>query len=367
LVYRNRNSNGSGYNEEVQFILEKIRLGRTGMMVSRVGFGGIPIQRLTEDEAVAVVRRCLDLGITFLDSSHAYSNSEERIGKVIAGRREELVLSTRTPSRTGDGAVSDLNLSLERLGTDYIDLYDIHAVNNLDSLKTILAPGGSMETLRKAKRDGVVKHIGLTTHSLDVAKESVKSGHFETVMVALNFVNDAAANELLPLAKEHDVGIIAMKPLAGGMLDNVTLAFKYLLGFPNVLPLVGIDKTEYIEEIVRIVAAPWSMSATEQHEMKRLKEELGTRFCRSCDYCQPCSEGIMISLVLSAQSFVKRNPPEPIFNGRLVEVIEQVASCQKCGECETRCPYGLPIMDMINEEADWFLQERRKFLEQRHS
>jgi len=344
--------------------MEKIRLGKTDMMVSRVGFGGIPIQRLTEDEAVTVVRRCLDLGVTFLDSSHAYSSSEERIGKAIAGRREELVLSTRTPSRTRDGAASDLNLSLERLGTDYIDLYHIHGVNNLDSLKTILAPGGSMETLRKAKRDGVVNHIGLTTHSLDVAKEGVKSGHFETVMIALNFVNDVAANELLPLAKEHDVGVIAMKPLAGGMLDNVTIAFKYLLGFPEVLPLVGIDKTEYIEEIIRIVETPWSMSEIERHEMKRLKEELGTRFCRSCDYCQPCSEGIKISVVLNARSSVKRNPPELIFTGRFGEIIEQVANCQKCGECETKCPYGLPIMDMINEEADWFLQVRRKFLEQ---
>jgi predicted aldo/keto reductase-like oxidoreductase len=347
--------------------MEKIRLGKTDMMVSRVGFGGIPIQRLTEDEAITVVRRCLDLGVTFLDSSNAYSSSEERIGKAIAGRREGLILSTRTPSRTRDGAVSDLNLSLERLGTDYIDLYHIHGVNNLDSLKTILVPDGSMETLQNAKRDGVVKHIGLTTHSLDVAKESVKSGHFETVMVAFNFVNDDVASELLPLAKEYDVGIIAMKPLAGGMLDNVTLAFKYLLGFPDVLPIVGIDKTEYIEEIVRLIAAPWSMSKTEQHEMKRLKEELGTRFCRSCDYCQPCTEGIMISVVLNAQSFVKRNPPERIFTGRLVEVIGQVANCQKCGECETRCPYGLPIMDMIYEEADWFSREKVKFLEQYHT
>jgi predicted aldo/keto reductase-like oxidoreductase len=186
-------------------------------------------------------------------------------------------------------------------------------------------------------------------------------------MVALNFVNDVAANELLPLAREHDVGIIAMKPLAGGMLDNVNLAFKYLLGFPDVLPLVGIDKTEYIEEIVRILETPWSMSETEQNEMKRLKEELGTRFCRSCDYCQPCSEGIMISVVLNARSSVKRNPPELIFTGRLSEIIEQVANCQKCGECETRCPYDLPIMDMISEEADWFLQKRGKFLEQRQT
>jgi len=148
------------------------------MMVSRVGFGGIPIQRLTEDEAVTVVRRCLDLGVTFLDSSHAYTTSEERIGKAIAGRREGLILSTRTGSRTRDGAASDLNLSLERLGTDYIDLYHMHGVNNLDDLKTILAPNGPMAVLQEAKRAGVVKHIGLTSDSVDVSKVAVKSGAF---------------------------------------------------------------------------------------------------------------------------------------------------------------------------------------------
>ena len=341
--------------------MEEIRLGRTEMMVSRVGFGGIPIQRLSENEAVNVVRRCLDLGITFLDSSHVYTTSEERIGKAIAGRRESIVLSTRTPSRTRNGATSDLNLSLERLGTDYIDLYHIHGVNNLDDLKTILAPGGSMATVREAKRAAVVKHIGLTTHSLDVAKEAVKSGYFETVMVALNFVNDVAANELLPLAKEHDVGVIAMKPLAGGMLDNVTLAFKYLMGFPDVLPLVGIDKTEYIEEIVRIVEAPWSMSETEQYEMARVKAELGTRFCRNCDYCQPCPEEIRISFVLHARSAVKRYPPEQIFTGIVGEMMEKVANCIECGECEEKCPYGLPIREMLKEEASWYQAEKKKY------
>jgi len=344
--------------------MQKMRLGRTEIMVSRVGFGGIPIQRLTEDEAVTVVRRCLDLGVTFLDSSHVYTTSEERIGKAIAGRREGLILATKTPSRTCDGVASDLNLSLERLGTDYIDLYQMHGVNDFDNLKTVLDPNGPIVVVREAKRTGVVKHIGLTSHSLDVAKEAVKSGHFETVMVALNFVNDIAANELLLLAREHDVGVIAMKPLAGGMLDNITLAFKYLMGFPNVLPLVGIDKTEHIEEIIRIVEAPWSMSETEQHEMARVKAELGTRFCRNCDYCQPCPEGIRISFMLHARSAVKRYPPELIFTDFVGEMMEKVANCQKCGECETKCPYGLPIMDMIDDEADWFLRERKKFLEQ---
>jgi len=345
----------------VQFTLEKMRLGRSEMTVSRVGFGGIPIQRLTEDEAVNVVRRCLELGVTFLDSSHAYTTSEERIGKAIVGRREGLILSTRTGSRTRDGVASDLNLSLKRLGTDYIDLYHMHGVNNFDDFRTVIRPDGPMAVVQEARRDGVVKHIGLTTHLLEVAKEAVKSGHFETIMVALNFVNDAAVGEVLPLARERDVGVIAMKPLAGGMLNNVTLAFKYLLGFPGVLPLVGIDRTEYIEEIVRIVEAPWSMSETEQHEMARIKAELGTRFCRSCDYCQPCSEGILISVVLNARSSIRRYPPEHIFTGRLDEIMQQVADCIECGECEEKCPYGLPIREMLKEEASWYQAEKEKY------
>ena len=343
--------------------MEKMRLGRTEMMVSRIGFGGIPIQRLTEDEAVTVVRRCLDLGVTFLDSSHVYTNSEERIGKAIAGRRGNLFLATKTPSRTRDGVANDLKLSLERLGTDYIDLYQMHGVNGFDDLKTILAPDGPLAELQEAKRAGVVKHIGFTTHSLDVAMEGVKSDNFETVMGALNFVNDVAANELVPLAREHDVGIIAMKPLAGGMLDNVNLAFKYLLGFPDVLPLVGIDKTEYIEEIVHILETPWSMSETEQNEMASVKEELGTRFCRNCDYCQPCPEGIRISSVLHARSSVKRYPPERIFTGFFNEVTAKVADCIECGECEEKCPYGLPIREMLKEEASWYEAEKKKYEE----
>jgi len=334
------------------------------MMVSRIGFGGIPIQRLSEDEAVTVVRRCLDLGITFLDSSRAYTTSEGRIGKAIAGRREGLILATKTPSRTSDGVASDLNLSLERLGTDYIDLYQMHGVRDIDDLKTVLATNGPITVAQEAKRAGVVKHIGLTSHSLDVAKEAVKSGHFETIMVALNFINDVAVNEVLPLAREHDVAVIAMKPLAGGMLNNVTLAFKYLLGFPGVLPLVGIDKTEYVEEIIRIVRAPWSMSVIEQREMEHLKVELGTRFCRNCDYCQPCPQGIGISSVLHARSIVKRYPAERNFTGVLNEIMEKGANCEKCGECEERCPYGLSIRDMLAEETEWYLAERKKYLEQ---
>jgi len=344
--------------------MDKIRLGRTDMMVSRIGFGGIPIQRVSEDEAVAVVRRCLELGITFIDTANAYTDSEEKIGKAISGRRDGLTIATKTLSRASEEVESHLKLSLKRLGVDSIDLYQFHNISDSSALDAILEPNGPMSVAEGAKRAGLIKHIGATTHSLDMAKEIVKSDHFETIMFPFNFMSSEAADELLPLAREHDVGFIAMKPLAGGRLGNVTIAFKYLLQFPGALPLVGIQRPEEIEEIVHLLEGPQSMSEAEQREMERIKEELGTRFCRNCDYCRPCPQGIYISAVLQVRSSLKRFPSGLVFTGWTVKNMEKVADCTECGECEEKCPYGLPIRDMIKEEADWYWAERKKYLEQ---
>jgi len=228
----------------------------------------------------------------------------------------------------------------------------------------VLDPNGPMAVAEEAKRAGVIKHIGITSHSMDIAKEAVKSDRFETIMFPFNFITSEPADELLPLTREHDVGFIAMKPLAGGMLDNASIAFKYLLQFPDILPIPGIEKPHEIEEIVQILAGPWEMTEAEQLEMQRLKDELGTRFCRRCDYCQPCTEEITISTVMNITSFVKRMPPERIFLGGPSEIMEKAATCTECGECEERCPYHLPIRDMIAEKVDWFQEEKRKYQEQ---
>ena len=340
--------------------MEKIRLGRTDLMVSKLGFGGIPIQRVSEDEAVAVVRRCLELGITFIDTANNYTTSEERIGKAISGQRQELIIATKTASRTREGVESHLKLSLKQLGVGYIDLYQFHNVSDSDTLNTILAPHGPMAAVEEAKRAGLVKHIGVTSHLIDAAKELVKSDRFETIMFPLNFIACEAADELLPLAREHDVGFIAMKPLAGGMLDNVTIAFKYLLQFPDVVSIPGIQKIHEIEEIVQVVKEMQTMTEAEQREMEQLIQELGKTFCRRCDYCQPCPEEIPISLVMAAPSFAKRMPPDRIFSGPIAEAIEKVAACTQCGECEEKCPYNLPIREMIVEQVDWHETERKK-------
>jgi aryl-alcohol dehydrogenase-like predicted oxidoreductase len=186
--------------------MEKIRLGKTGMMISQLGFGGIPIQRDSEDEAIAVIRRCLELGITFIDTANGYTTSEERIGQAISGRRPELILATKSGARTADGIEQHLKLSLERLRVKYIDLYQFHGVSDFKALEMVLDPRGPMAVVEEAKKKGIIKHIGITSHSMDVAKEAVKTDRFETIMFPLNFITNEAADQLLPLAREHDVG-----------------------------------------------------------------------------------------------------------------------------------------------------------------
>ena len=341
--------------------MEKIRLGRTGMMVSRVGFGGIPIQRNTPEQAVEVVTRCLDTGVNFIDTANAYTTSEERIGRAIPGRREGIVLATKSGSRTAEGLEAHLKLSLEQLRVDAIDLYQFHNVSDANALDLLLDPKGPRTVIEAAKENGVVKHIGVTSHSMETAKEAVKSDYFETIMFPFNFITSEAADELLPLAREHDVGFIAMKPFAGGALSNASVAIKYLLQFPDVVSIPGIEKPEEIDEIAAILEGPWQMTAEEEREMQRLRDELGKRFCRRCDYCQPCQEGIAISTVMISDSFAKRFPPERFFTGRIDAVMSKAADCSECGECEERCPYELPIREILAERVAWYQKEKSAY------
>lgn len=342
--------------------MEKIRLGKTEMMVSKLAFGGIPIQRCPGDEAVAVVRRCIEKGVTYFDTANGYTNSEGDIGKAIKGRRKDLILASKTRGRNRKEVESHLKLSLERLGVEYIDLYQFHDVSKFETLEQILEPNGPLDALKDAKKAGKIRHIGVTCHSMDVAKEAVKSGHFETIMFPFNFITCEPADELLPLAKKHDVGFLAMKPLNGGVLENVTIAFKYLLQFPDIVPVVGIEKTREIDEIVKILEGSRKITRAEQKEMQRLKDELGTRFCRRCDYCQPCTEEIPISTVLGVPALFKRVPPEVAFSPMFSTPMDKALNCAKCGDCEARCPFGLPIMELIEKHSNFYQAEKKKYL-----
>jgi len=345
--------------------MEKIRLGKTNMMVSKLGFGGIPIQRVSEEEAVAVVRKCLDLGITYLDTANAYSNSEERIGKAIAGwPRDEIVIGTKSLSRKPEGVGKHIELSLEHLGVDYIDLFQFHNVADTETLEKIIDPNGVMKVALEAKKAGKIRHIGITSHSWDVAKEAVKSGWFETIQTPFNFITCEASEELLPVIREHDVGFIAMKPLAGGMLDNINLAFKYLFQFPDVVPIPGIEHPHEIEEIVQLLSGSIQMTEAEQAEMQQMRDELGTRFCRRCDYCQPCTVDIPISTVMvGVRSFEKRMTPEQVAGGFVADAMEKAANCTECGDCEERCPYHLPIREIIKEQVEKYEGFKKRYKE----
>jgi len=340
--------------------VEKMRLGKTELMVTKVGFGGIPIQRLTEDGAVEVVRRCVDLGINFLDTANGYTTSEERIGKAVKGQRDKLIIATKTGARDRKTAEEHLDLSLKRLQTDYIDLYQFHGVSTPEHMKIVLEDG-LYQMAEEAKKAGKIRHIAATSHSREIAKELVKTDMFETMMFPFNFITSEPADDLIPLCRQHDVGFIAMKPMGGGMLENPTIAFKYLFRFPDVLPLVGIEKVEEIEEIVALVNGPQEMTDAETAEMQALIDELGTRFCRRCDYCQPCTQEIPISMVMTSRSFFKRMPPERFFGGMMDSALEKASGCVECGECESRCPYNLPIIEMLKEHVKWFYDEKEKY------
>jgi predicted aldo/keto reductase-like oxidoreductase len=335
-------------------MMKTVRLGRTGLQVSRIGFGGIPIQRLVEPEAIRLVRRCLDLGVTFFDTATGYSTSEERIGKALAGRRDQAIIATKTPARHRATALEHLELSLKRLNVEVIDLWQLHNVSTFEVYEQVLGPDGALEAAQQALEAGHVRHIGVTSHSMDVALEAVPSGHFETIQFPFNFVTHEPAQKLAPLAREHDVGFIAMKPLGGGMLSDANLCVKYLLQFDNVVPDPGFERIKEVEEIAAIVAGSWSLSASEREEIERIREEMGSRFCRRCGYCEPCPEGVRISLMMNLRSIWKRTRAEALTSTSIAGAVEGAGHCIECGECEEKCPYQLPIRDMLVENIAFY-------------
>ncbi|MFX0067949.1 MAG: aldo/keto reductase [Candidatus Hodarchaeota archaeon] len=334
--------------------MKTVRLGKTGLEVSRVGMGGIPITRPPENEAIKVIRRALDLGVNFIDTSIGYGISEERIGKGIADRRNRVILATKGWTQ------EHLDHSLKRLNTDYIDLWQFHGINTFEDLDSVLGTG--MKMAQEALEAEKIRHIGFSSHSLKVALKAVASGTFETVQFPLNFVSNEALDELVPLAREQDIGFIAMKPFAGGRVNDANLAIKYLLQFDTVVPDPGIEKVEEIEEIVDIVNnRPWELTPQEQQEIEDIRARVGTRFCRQCQYCMPCPQGVHICGVLYLSILWELWPPDWFFSWRYVtNAVESAKNCVQCGECEEKCPYHLPIREMIVENIKFYESVKRK-------
>jgi predicted aldo/keto reductase-like oxidoreductase len=326
--------------------MRHIELGKTGMMVSEVGFGGIPIIRLATHEAVRVLRRAHERGITFYDTANAYRDSEEKIGRAFAGMRDKVVIATKTIRRDAAAAAQQLDNSLTKLATDYIDLYQLHQIAHEEEWQKVTAPGGVLETIVKAKEMGKVRYIGVTSHSLPMAIKLVKSGLFSTIQFPFNFIETDACAELFPAAREHGVGILVMKPFAGGVIDNADIVFRFLRQYPDAIPLPGCDSVKSVDEVVGIYDRPNHLTDQDRDIMDEYRNKLGKAFCRRCEYCQPCPKGVKITMAMGYPIFVSRMGPKVATEFARIPM-ESIPQCEECGKCIQHCPYDLPIPEIL--------------------
>lgn len=332
--------------------MDKVIFGKTGLSVSKVAFGGIPIQRLSVGDAVGVVRGAIALGINFIDTANGYTDSEEKIGTAIKDMdRTSLVIASKSGARDAKTFNEHLELSLKRLGTDYIDLYQHHGVSTPEAYEALFAEGGVYSAMTEAVKAGKVRFAAISSHSVPLAVRIIKEGKFAAIQLPFNFVDDEAAKEAIPLAKELGVGFIAMKPFGGGLLDDANLAIKYLKQYDSIIPDPGIEKLSEIEEVVRIYESGGEYTEVDAAAVAAAKAELGDRWCHRCDYCQPCPQNIRISTALTVNSLIKRMP-----FGRVAMIakagMEAARSCTGCRTCVGRCPYNLNIPELIKERLE---------------
>ncbi len=332
-------------------MIKSRKLGRTGIEVFPLGFGGIPIQRLEDEQAVKVVKEAINKGINFIDTARAYSDSEDKIGEALKDIDEKVYLATKTPAEDKEGALEDVDISLDKLGVDKIDVYQLHGVNDEENLENVMADDGALAGLKEAQKEGKIDYIGITGHNIDLLLDALKTDEFATVQFCYNFIENECEEELIDYCLENNIGMIGMKPLGGGRLHEASVALKYVLKQEGVIPDPGIETIEELKENIEIASGSWELTSEEKTIMEELKDELGTQFCRRCDYCQPCPEGISISAVLRAESFINRMPEGQVKDkeGWVYQSFETAESCTECGQCIERCPYDLPVPDLIKE------------------
>lgn len=330
--------------------MEYCILGKTGLRVSRLGFGGIPIQRIDAEGTKALIRKLVEAGVNYIDTARGYTVSEEYLGYGLEGIREHFVLATKSMSRTAEAMAKDIDISLRNLRTDYIDLYQLHNVPPAD-LETVMAPGGALEALQEARAAGKIGHIGITAHSLETFKMALELPWVETIMFPYNIV-EGQAEKLIAACREKNIGFIDMKPLAGGAIEDARLALRYVCANPDVtVTIPGMADPTELEQNLAAVNDVSPLTQEEIAGFAAVRSALGTQFCRRCNYCQPCSAGINISGVFLFEGYLSRYGLADWAKERYASLDKKASDCIGCGACESRCPYGLPIRKMLKQAA----------------
>ena len=328
-------------------------LGKTGLKISRMGFGGIPIQKTSAEATKSLLVYLKEQGVNYIDTARGYTVSEEYIGYAIEGIREHFVLATKSMARTKEAMERDIDISLKNLRTDYIDLYQVHNPGAAD-LEKVCAPGGALEALQEAVKAGKIGHIGITLHSLDVFKKVLEYDWVESVMYPYNIVENQGEDTIAKCA-EKNIGFIAMKPLAGGALEDATLAMRFICANPNVSVVIpGMAEEKELNQNLAAANDPAPLTAEELAAMEKIRTELGNNFCRRCGYCAPCTSGIGIPAALIAEGYSLRYGLQSYAEQRYAASGAPASSCVDCGLCEERCPYHLPIRQMLKRVVQTF-------------
>lgn len=333
--------------------MKTLMLGSTGLKVTKTAFGALPIQRLSLQDAVALVRAARTAGINFFDTARVYSDSEEKLGEAFQGDWQGLVVATKTAAETGEQLARDLEESLRRLKTGHIDIYQFH------NPSFVPRPGGTdglYDAALAAQRAGKIGHIGITQHSLERAREAVLSGLYDTLQYPFNHLATEAEVELVRLCEARGMGFIAMKAMSGGLITDAAIPFAYLSQFGQAVPIWGMQRPEELAEFIALEANPPRLDAAMEERIARDRRELVGAFCRGCGYCLPCPVGIPINNANRMTQLITRSPSAPLLTEAWLKDMEKIEQCTHCGACEARCPYGLKPYETMPAHLAFYRQ-----------
>ncbi len=329
--------------------MEKVTLGMTGITVNKNGFGALPMQRISREEAVKLVRRAFEGGMDFFDTARFYTDSEEKLGEALQGIREQVYIATKTGATTAEGFWADLQTSLGNLRTDYVDLYQFHN----PSFCPLPGDGtGLYEAMREAKAKGMIRHIGITNHRLSVAQEAIDSGLYETLQFPFCYLSGEKELALVRACKEKQMGFIAMKALSGGLITDSAAAYAYLALYDNVLPIWGVQRENELEEFISYIDNPPSMTEEIRALIEKDRKELSGDFCRGCGYCMPCPAGIEINTCARMSLLLRRAPWARQLTEEMQKEMKKIESCLHCNQCRSKCPYELDTPALLEKNYE---------------